>query len=299
MISIVIPAHNEASVIGRCLEALLPEPEKPLFQIIVVANGCADATAEVARSYGRSVMVLETPVASKANALNMGDSVATGFPRVYLDADVVISANSVERLGEALAGDGPRAAAPQVAFAFPERASWLVRCYYDFWTSLPYVREGMVTAGAYAVNAAGRSRFGAFPDVICDDTYFRFHFSAEEREEVKGATCLVTFPGRLFDLIRIRTRTRVGLRQLKQLFPQLLSAEMRPRRYLAALRAFSPRPTAIAGAGLYLLVHLFSSWRAQRQARSLAAYAWERDTSSRPADVRQGRRATVRNDELA
>ena len=47
-VSIVIPAHNEAAVIGRLLSGLLAEAEPDEFEVLVVANGCHDATETVA-----------------------------------------------------------------------------------------------------------------------------------------------------------------------------------------------------------------------------------------------------------
>ena len=282
MISVIIPAHNEAQVLGRTLAALVGEEsaERDL-EVIVVANGCTDATANVARALGERVRVVETTVASKTGALNLGDALASGFPRVYLDADIVISAASVRALCKIL--DTPRAlaAAPRAELRFPRGSSWAVRRYYDFWGSLPYVREGMVTAGVYAVNLPGRRRFGEFPDLICDDTYFRFHFSADERVQVDAAVSTVTLPGKIFDLIKLRTRTRLGLTQLRLAYPHLLSDEIRPRRYLSALPAILARPSLYFGGAVYLLVHAVSAWRAKRQAGHISSYRWERDASSR------------------
>src|SRR6266545_1771614 len=46
--SVVIAAHNEEAVIGRCLDALLADVPPGTLDVTVVANGCIDATAEVA-----------------------------------------------------------------------------------------------------------------------------------------------------------------------------------------------------------------------------------------------------------
>src|SRR6185312_1201240 len=48
MISVVIAAHNEARVIGGCLDALLADAGPDDLDIVVVANGCTDDTAAVA-----------------------------------------------------------------------------------------------------------------------------------------------------------------------------------------------------------------------------------------------------------
>jgi biofilm PGA synthesis N-glycosyltransferase PgaC len=54
-VSICVPAHNEAANIRRLLTALLEQEtrEARIVEIVVVASGCTDDTAEVAREIGR------------------------------------------------------------------------------------------------------------------------------------------------------------------------------------------------------------------------------------------------------
>lgn len=52
---VLVPAHNEEPVIGRCLEAIHSDC-RPDDQVLVVADRCTDATAEIARSYGSHVL---------------------------------------------------------------------------------------------------------------------------------------------------------------------------------------------------------------------------------------------------
>ena len=73
MISVIIPAHNEGSVIARTLQAMTDGAEPGELDVIVVCNGCSDNTSAVARRFGAPVRVVETDVASKTHALNLGD----------------------------------------------------------------------------------------------------------------------------------------------------------------------------------------------------------------------------------
>jgi len=54
-VSIVIPAYNEAAGISRLLSALLDQEthQARIVEIVVVASGCTDDTAQVARDFGR------------------------------------------------------------------------------------------------------------------------------------------------------------------------------------------------------------------------------------------------------
>jgi glycosyltransferase involved in cell wall biosynthesis len=281
MISVIIPAHNEERVIVRTLEAMIAGHSPGELEIIVVANGCSDATAEVARGFGAPVTVIETPVASKVHALNLGDAAARAFPRIYSDGDVVISLTSLRNLAAVLSGDRWLAAAPRVDTVFLPGAAWSVRAYYRFWMALPFVQEGMMAAGVYAVSERGRDRWDQMPDVIADDGYFRLLFGPEERTEVQTAVSAVRAPSAFADLIRIKTRSRLGVAQLRARFPELFAREKRTKRYGAALLAIARQPALYPCAFPFILVSVISRVRAGRQAKRADGYLWERDNSSR------------------
>jgi glycosyltransferase involved in cell wall biosynthesis len=282
-IPVVIPAHNEARVIGRCLEALRAGIDPPELEIVVVCNGCDDDTADRARAADGRTRVIETPIASKALALNAGDKTVTGFPRFYIDADVVISAEAIRLIASRLGGD-VLAASPTMDVDL-SRSSWPVRAYYRIWTQLPYVREGMMGVGVYALSEEGRRRFDEFPDVISDDGYVRMLFGPTERSRVEGAKVQVTAPRRLDDLIRIKTRSRLGLYQLHSRYAEIASREQRSKSYRGAAGTVAFRPWLWPHAGVYLAVQLMTRRRARRQLASLDSYVWERDVSSRLHDL--------------
>jgi hypothetical protein len=95
IVSVVIPAHNESAVLAATLERLLAGTVPGEFDVIVVPNACTDATAAIARAAG--VTVIETPVPGKVPALRLGDEACQVFPRIYLDADVLLSAEPCVR----------------------------------------------------------------------------------------------------------------------------------------------------------------------------------------------------------
>ena len=95
MTSIIIPAHNEEAVVARSIESIRRDAKADSYQVILIANGCSDATAEVARQAWDRIDVIETDTASKSNALNLGDSKATSFPRIYMDADISLTPETI------------------------------------------------------------------------------------------------------------------------------------------------------------------------------------------------------------
>ncbi|HTU31224.1 MAG TPA: glycosyltransferase [Solirubrobacteraceae bacterium] len=206
--SVVIPAHNEASVIRRCLDRLFTGIVPGEIEVIVVCNGCRDETAEVARSSGHPVQVLELRAASKSAALRAGDAVAQTFPRLYLDADVVLSGTSVRRVAERLSA-GAVAARPPVVYS-SSASSAAVRRYFRARSRMPSLQRGLWGAGVYGVSAAGRARFGTFPDITADDLWIDLLFERAEVEIVDCEPVVVAVPHRTRDLAHVLRRAYRG-----------------------------------------------------------------------------------------
>jgi len=207
--SVVIPAHNEERVIGRLLDALVSEDPATPIEIVVVCNGCADATAAVAAGYGDRVFVIDLPEPSKRKALRAGDKASTSYPRVYVDADVEISAESIQRLADAVRGTAFLASAPQRTIP-RDGVGLLVRWYYDVWERLPQVRSGLFGRGVIALSEAGNQRIRDLPPMMADDLVVSEAFAAEERIVVDDAVVVVHPPRRLRDLHRRRVRSATG-----------------------------------------------------------------------------------------
>jgi glycosyltransferase involved in cell wall biosynthesis len=111
--SVVIPAHNEQSVIADCLAPLAALAAKGVLEIVVVCNGCTDSTAEVAGSFA-GVRVVELAIGSKPAALRAGDRAVSALPRIYLDADVVLPPDAARRVLVRLTGSGTPASRPRM-----------------------------------------------------------------------------------------------------------------------------------------------------------------------------------------
>ncbi len=98
-ISVIIPAHNASSTLGTCLAALTQLPSPP-YEILVVCDGCSDATAEIARAQG--VRVIEYPQRRGASyARNVGAAAAQGGIFLFIDADCVAHGEAVSLCREA------------------------------------------------------------------------------------------------------------------------------------------------------------------------------------------------------
>ena len=271
--SVVIPAHNEATVIAKCL-AFVPDLEPGEAEVVVVANGCTDSTAAAAAAVP-GVTVVNLAEGGKRGALNAGDAATTAFPRIYLDADVVIGAGDLRQLVAALSAGLPRVAAPRVHFAIEGRP-WTVRAFYTVYERLPYVREGLIGLGVYAVSPEGRARFGEFPAVTADDLFVQRLYAPSERIILTGSTFSVEVPRTLGALIAVRTRTAFGSRELAQTGDDAFATSTKQTLIgLARLAARSPQ--LIPSVAVYLAVTVAARGRARRA----AGRAWHRDTTTR------------------
>lgn len=280
MISVVIPAHNEQNVLSRCLAALLADAKRGEFEVVVVCNGCDDDTAQVARSFGDAVQVCEIPVASKVAALNEGDARVSGFPRFYVDADIVMGTQQLRELATALDDQPLMAAAPRTVVDL-NGASLGVRAFYSVWQRTPYYQQGMIGCGVYALTECARSRFGNFPDLIADDGYVRALYSGDERGTVGEASATIYAPRTIPDLIKAKTRSRLGVYQLQSRFPDLIVQDQREKHYGAAIWRVLTSPDLWLSIPFYVAINFAARIRARRQLSRIADYTWERDDSTR------------------
>jgi glycosyltransferase involved in cell wall biosynthesis len=280
MFSIIIPAHNEETVIERCLSSLKAEDiSGTKYEIIVACNGCSDNTADIVRKINRMINVIEIDCASKTEAINAAEAVAKYFPRIYIDADVIITLESVMRLVEVLLCRDSMICAPMV---IPEisLSSWIVKDFYSIWTNLPY-NKFMVGTGVYALSQQGRERFKIFPSIISDDGYVRSLFKYSERVIVSDAKVIVVAPRKVKDLIKVKTRSRLGGYELLQKFPKQKNKDK--KRIMQILKSLPfgillPRKLLV-----YFIINIIVRLNARKCLKSIETYKWDKDESTRIA----------------
>lgn len=278
MISVIVPAHNEARVIGRLLERLVSAAQPGELEVIVVANGCADDTATIAAGFGPPVKVLTMGAASKAGALRAGDEAAQGFPRVYVDADVELGTEDLRALSEAVSRPGILAAAPERELAMAGRP-WTVRWYFDIWSRLPEVRSGLFGRGVIAVHEAGYARIASLPPLLGDDLAASLTFTPEEKVVVPRTRVVVHPPRTVGDLLRRRIRVAQIVAQIEQ---DAGAPDSTARTQLSDLVAMArEKPSLAPKIAVFLTVALVARTRANRMVRRGDYSTWLRDESSR------------------
>jgi len=278
--SVVIPAHDEAAVLGRLLDALTGDPRSGELELVVVANGCTDATADVARAYGASVAVVEIARASKIAALEAGDEEASAFPRAYVDADVLVDVAALLALADELERPGGALVASPRLEVDTDGASWLVRQHYRVWALTDYRRGGHIGSGVYALSSAGRARFGRWPDVIADDRFVQQLFLPEERRTLDAHAFSVRSARTIGSHLRRSTRIARGNLELPDAVQRATDAPTGARA-ANLVRRVAARPRLWPAFGVYALTSTLPRARARRLIAERTEAEWARDQTSR------------------
>ncbi len=100
---VLIPAHNEESVLEQSLRVLIPTLSAG-DRVLVIADNCDDRTAEVARAAGAEVHLRRDPARhGKGYALDFAVQYLRKSPPevvVILDADCLVSADAIKILAQ-------------------------------------------------------------------------------------------------------------------------------------------------------------------------------------------------------
>ncbi|WP_146348418.1 glycosyltransferase [Phaeobacter marinintestinus] len=276
--AILVPAYNEATVIGETLSRLTCDMRSGEFQIIVIANACHDDTAEIARKVAPDAVVLETKTPGKTNALRMGlDHVAAPVV-VFLDADLGVDADAIRQLIAPLQAGGALASYGRMSIDL-DGCSRSVRSFYEIWTRRPYLKDGKF-GGLFAVARGALNRALPLPDLIADDEYFSRCFQPSEKAFVSNVEFVARAPRQLGDLFKVRKRSTRGTRELAAM------GLSRPKTSGAGGRAAFVSEV-IANPKLWADFLIYSGLKVAvrlslvLEGRASGAGKWERDDSSR------------------
>jgi glycosyltransferase involved in cell wall biosynthesis len=143
LVSVIIPARNEARTITRLVGAILPQaPAGWAVEVVVVDDGSTDDTAIAARGAGARVVELggRAGGGNPAIARNRGARAAGGDPLVFLDADCLPAPGWLAHL---LAGHEAGAAVVGGSLNLPSGLEPMARCdYYCGWYHVHSRRPG-------------------------------------------------------------------------------------------------------------------------------------------------------------
>jgi peptidoglycan-N-acetylglucosamine deacetylase len=224
-VSVLIPAFNEAKVIGTAIRHILASTHQNL-NIIVIDDGSTDGTSDVVRTCfadDARVTLISARNGGKARAINLGLAHADGDVVVVLDADTQFEPSTISRLVRWFAD--PKIAAVAGNAKVGNRINVLTR-----WQALEYVsaqnleRRALATLGCItvvpgAVGAWRRSsilNLGGFPaDTLAEDQDLTIMIQRSGEKVVFDASAIAwtEAPDSMAGLARQRFRWAFGTLQ--------------------------------------------------------------------------------------
>lgn len=211
-VSVLLPAWNEARMIGRCLDSLLAI-DWPDLEIVVCAGG-DDGTLDVARRYeGSRVIVLEQHAGEGKQAALRRCFAASRGEIIYLtDADCVVPSDVFQAVVEPVArGDAP--AATGTSRPLPEQRT---EPFAQFQWSIQRATErdrGPFSTGLLGRNCAIRrdalTAAGAFDDSVPIGTDYHLAkrlIAGGEVIRFVPAAVQTRYPGDTLAFLRQRSR---------------------------------------------------------------------------------------------
>lgn len=178
-VTLIVAAHDEEEVIGRWVSrALALDYPADRLGVVVVCDGCSDATAARAREAGAH-RVLELERGGKVAALNAAVTDARGEVLAFGDANAVWEPDALRRLVGRLAEPGVGYVCGQVRFTASDDASNQEGLYWRYEMAVRRMESKLagVTAGNGAINALRRGAYIALEPTRGQDISFPFELA--------------------------------------------------------------------------------------------------------------------------
>jgi len=229
--SLVLAVHDEAARISSRLDELLTliGNTRRKAEVIVVADGCTDATVALARAHPSPlVQVIElSENEGKARALSRGSEVATGDILVFADARQRWAASALQRLLDNFNRAEVGAVTGELILDAPDGVLEGVGLYwrYEKWLRRNEGRLHSTVGVSGAISAVRRELFRPIPQgVLLDDLYWPLQVVMQGRRVVydEGAIAYDRLPERARDEFLRKVRTLSGNFQLAAVLPQAL-----------------------------------------------------------------------------
>ena len=229
--SVVLPVHDEAARINGRLDELLAQigTTERRAEVIVVVDGCADATATLARAHPSPlVRVIELAERQgKATALSRGSEAATGDILVFADARQRWAATALQQLLENFNDPQVGAVTGELVLDVPDGVLGGVGLYwrYEKWLRRHEGRLHSTVGVSGSISAVRRELFRPIPrGLLLDDVYWPLQVVMQGRRVVydDGAIAYDRLPERTKDEFFRKVRTLSGNFQLAAMLPQAL-----------------------------------------------------------------------------
>lgn len=168
-VSIIIPARNEAALIGQTIEAALEAANAYAgdVEVIVVDNASTDATAAIVAGYSADGRVRRVPCGrlGAAAARNTGARHAHGAILAFVDADTLMPSDGLSRIAAHCRAGGYLAGMAALA---SREGGMRARCWWKFWSlvrRLPLARAKAMPAFMFCTREVF-DQFGPFDEAL-------------------------------------------------------------------------------------------------------------------------------------
>jgi biofilm PGA synthesis N-glycosyltransferase PgaC len=223
-VSLIVPAHDEAAVIGRKLENCLAI-DYPALQIVVVSDGSTDATPVIIRSFaGQGVIAIEQPTRrGKSVAINRAVAAASGDILVMSDAHALFRDDAIRQLVRNFADPAVGCVSGQLVMRpQPGRETAAGSGQSLYWRYESAIKRlesqvGSCVAMAGMMFAIRRTLFSPLPEgLINDDAYLGLAVVRDGRRAIyePAAVCWEAPASTIGDEILRRRRITAGRWQL-------------------------------------------------------------------------------------
>jgi len=155
-LTVLIPAYNEGTTLADTLRSLQSQTLAP-EEVLVIDDCSTDNTAEIARSFGVTVLRPPQNTGSKAGAQNFAMSFVKTEFTMAIDADTTLAPNAIELLMQAL--DNPKIAAacglvlPRFVRTVWERGRYIEYLFaFSFYKPIQdYYERPLISSGCFSV----------------------------------------------------------------------------------------------------------------------------------------------------
>ena len=230
-ISFIVPVHNSADTLEKCLESIedVGYPQESV-EIIIVDNGSKDKTLDIASKFTDKIFVDQT--ATIAGLRNIGSKKANGDFIIFIDSDCVLSQNWVKSALEYFNDDTVGMVGARTSLV-PADATWVERTWKLHLDRQRHKREvSWIISRAIIMRRDVFLEMGGFDETLitCEDVEFgyrmreKYKIIADENlapMHLKGEKTL----GEFFKKERWRGKhsMKVGMKHLKQEKKEILS----------------------------------------------------------------------------
>jgi glycosyltransferase involved in cell wall biosynthesis len=96
LVSVIVPLHDHAEVVGQTLDSILGQDHRPL-EVVVVDDGSRDGGGDVAADYEPRVRLIRQPHRGVSIARDRGLAATSGELVVFFDSDDLMASGRLRR----------------------------------------------------------------------------------------------------------------------------------------------------------------------------------------------------------